>query len=105
MIILDFAMPLMNGLEAARVLKQTMPAVILIMYSAAFDEFSEHLAMSAGISGLISKSEKVSMLIEKARVRHGLHGGPAGFEVQSAATGDAGASGPWRAGGAGAAWR
>jgi DNA-binding NarL/FixJ family response regulator len=66
-IILDFSMPMMNGLEAARVLKQIMPAVILIMYSAACDEFPEHLAVSAGISGLISKSQKVSSLIETAR--------------------------------------
>lgn len=67
LIVLDFAMPLMNGLEAARVLKQIMPAAILILYSAACDEFPAHMARSAGISGLISKSEKVTLLIEKAR--------------------------------------
>jgi len=44
-----------------------MPAAILILYSAACDEFPERLAMSVGISELISKSEKVSSLIEKAR--------------------------------------
>ena len=67
LIILDFAMPLMNGLEAARVLKQIMPGVILILYSAACDELPAHIGMSAGISELISKSERVSSLIEKAR--------------------------------------
>jgi DNA-binding NarL/FixJ family response regulator len=67
LIILDFAMPLMNGLEAARVLKQIMPSAILILYSAASDEFPAHFARSVGISGLISKSERVSILIEKAR--------------------------------------
>ena len=67
LIILDFAMPRMNGLEAARVLKQMMPTAILILYSAACDGFPIHLAMSAGISELISKSEKVSLLIERAR--------------------------------------
>ena len=67
LIILDFAMPLMNGLEAARVLKQMMPTAILILYSAACDDFPIQLALSAGISELISKSEKVSLLIEKAR--------------------------------------
>ena len=60
-------MPLMNGLEAARVLKQMMPAAIVILYSAASDELPERLALSVGISGLISKTEKVSLLIEKAR--------------------------------------
>ena len=67
LIILDFAMPLMNGLQAARVLKQIMPAAVLILYSAASDEFPAHLARSVGISGMISKSERVSVLIEKAR--------------------------------------
>ena len=67
LIILDFAMPVMNGLEAARVLKQMMPAAVLILYSGACDELPAHLARSVGISGLISKSEKVSSLIEKAR--------------------------------------
>lgn len=67
LIILDFAMPLMNGLEAARVLKQMMPAAILILYSAACDDFPIQLAVSAGISELISKSEKVSLLIDRAR--------------------------------------
>ena len=67
LIILDFAMPLMNGLEAARVLKQILPAAVLILYSAACDEFLAHLALSEGVAGLISKSEKVSLLIEKAR--------------------------------------
>ena len=34
LIVLDLAMPVMNGLEAARVLRCLMPTVTLIMYSA-----------------------------------------------------------------------
>jgi DNA-binding NarL/FixJ family response regulator len=67
LIVLDLSMPVMNGLDAARVLKRRMPAVPLIMYSAYGDAFSEHEARSAGISALISKSEHVSVLVEKAR--------------------------------------
>ena len=67
LIVLDIAMPVMNGLEAARVLRQMMPNVPLIMYSANPNEVSEQSARSIGISGLISKSEKVTVLIETIR--------------------------------------
>jgi DNA-binding NarL/FixJ family response regulator len=67
LIVLDIAMPVMNGLEAARVLRQIMPSVPLIMYSANPNEVSEQSARSIGVSGLISKSEKVAVLIETIR--------------------------------------
>ena len=67
LIVLDFAMPVMNGLEAARALRQIMPTVPLIMYSAMTDNVSERLVKAIGISELISKSDQVSVLIHKAR--------------------------------------
>ena len=67
LIVLDLSMPVMNGLEAARVLKRIMPAVPVIMFSEYSDAFSEQEARSAGISALVSKEEHVSVLIEKAR--------------------------------------
>ena len=33
LIVLDMSMPVMNGLDAARVLKRLMPSVPMIMYS------------------------------------------------------------------------
>ena len=41
LIVLDLSMPVMNGLDAARVLKRIMPAVPMIMYSAFGDKFVE----------------------------------------------------------------
>jgi len=67
LIVLDLLMPVMNGLDAARVLQRLMPSVPLIMYSAFEDRFSEKVARLAGISALVSKSEHVSVLINKAR--------------------------------------
>jgi DNA-binding NarL/FixJ family response regulator len=67
LIVLDLSMPVMNGLDAARALKRLMPTVPLIMFSEYSDAFSEQEARSAGISTLISKSEHVSVLVEKAR--------------------------------------
>ncbi len=67
LIVLDLSMPVMNGFEAARVLKRLMPTVPLIMYSAFGDEFAEHQARLIGVSEVVSKSEHVSVLILKAR--------------------------------------
>ena len=67
LIVLDISMPVMNGIEAARVLKRMMPDVPLILYSASAQEVSEQTARSIGVAGLISKSEKVSVLIAAVR--------------------------------------
>jgi two-component system, chemotaxis family, chemotaxis protein CheY len=67
LIVLDLSMPVMNGLDAARALKRLMPTVPLIMFSAYSNTLSEQEARSAGISALVSKSEHVSVLVEKAR--------------------------------------
>jgi DNA-binding NarL/FixJ family response regulator len=44
-----------------------MPAVTLIMFSAYCDEFTEKEARSAGVSLFVSKSEYMSVLVDKAR--------------------------------------
>ena len=67
LIVLDLSMPVMNGFDAARVLKRLMPTVPLIMYSACGDKLAENQARLIGISEVVSKSEHVSVLIHKAR--------------------------------------
>jgi DNA-binding NarL/FixJ family response regulator len=67
LIVLDLSMPVMNGLDAARILRRIMPTVPLIMFSEYSNAFSEQEARSAGISALISKAEHVSVLVDKAR--------------------------------------
>jgi DNA-binding NarL/FixJ family response regulator len=67
LILLDLSMPLMNGLDATRILKRLMPEVPIIMYSAYSDAFTEREACSAGVSALVSKSEHISVLLGKAR--------------------------------------
>jgi len=46
LIVMDLSMPVMNGLDAARVLKRLMPAVPLIVFSEYSDVFSEKEARS-----------------------------------------------------------
>ena len=67
LIVLDFSMPIMNGLDAARELKRLMPTVPLIMYSAFGDVFGEQQARLIGISELVSKSQPAAILVNKAR--------------------------------------
>jgi DNA-binding NarL/FixJ family response regulator len=67
LIVLDLSMPVMNGLDAARELKQLMPTVPLIMYSAFGDTFMEQQARLIGISELVSKSQPAAILVSKAR--------------------------------------
>ena len=67
LILLDLSMPVMNGLDAARVLKRIMPTVPLIMYSAFGDSFVEQQARLIGISQVVSKSDPISVLLAKAR--------------------------------------
>src|SRR5215469_15700655 len=67
LIVLDLSMPVMDGIAAARVLKQLMPTVPIIVFSEYSDVLSEHEAETEGISALVSKSESVSVLLDKAR--------------------------------------
>ena len=67
LIVLDLSMPVMNGLDAARVLKRLLPKVPLIMYSAFGDRYAQQLARLIGVSSVISKSEPATTLVGKAR--------------------------------------
>jgi CheY-like chemotaxis protein len=67
LIVTDLSMPIMNGLEETRILKNLMPAVPVIIFTAHSDPFVEKEAVAAGASALVSKSEDVSVLIATAR--------------------------------------
>jgi DNA-binding NarL/FixJ family response regulator len=49
------------------VLKNLMPEVPVIMFSAFGEPFTEQAARSAGAEALVSKSEPISILLAKAR--------------------------------------
>ena len=67
LILLDLSMPVMNGIEAACELKQTMPMVPIIVFSEYGDVFSEREAREQGISAVVSKSAQLTVLLERAR--------------------------------------
>jgi len=67
LVITDLSMPVMNGLEAARIIKSIMPAVRIIMFTEYDDNYLRKEADAAGISAVLSKSQHISLLIGKAR--------------------------------------
>jgi CheY-like chemotaxis protein len=66
-ILLDLAMPGMNGLDTARVLKQILPEAHLILLSGYCDLLKSTELSSVGIDAIVSKSEPVADLLVKAR--------------------------------------
>lgn len=67
LIVLDVSMPVMNGLDAARILHQVMPDVPLILCSLHADKLLEMEARRAGVTAVFSKAENVQTLVSKAR--------------------------------------
>lgn len=78
LIILDLSMPVMNGLEAARKLKQLLPQVPLLMFTNNPGGIMEGEARSAGISAVISKSDSGGAKQLLARVKALLEPGESG---------------------------
>ena len=68
LVILDFSMPVMNGLETATMLKKTSPRLPIVMLTAFKDRFLEQQAFNAGVSWVLSKTEDVSTVVDFARI-------------------------------------
>jgi len=67
LIILDFTMPVMNGLEAAKTLRAMMPEVPLILFTVHRSANLDSNASVAGINAVISKVEGVTALVDRVR--------------------------------------
>ena len=67
LIVLDLSMPVMNGLQAARVLHEIMPQVPVILCSLHADGILQREAAAAGVTTIFSKAENMQTLIIKAR--------------------------------------
>jgi len=73
LILLDLSMPVMNGLEAAKVLNESMPSVPLIMFTNYNTTNLAEEAVAVGISKVIVKTDPLGDLITCVRsllVRH-----------------------------------
>jgi CheY-like chemotaxis protein len=67
LIILDLSMPVMNGIDAARVLRLRMPTVPIIVFTSYTSTFLEEELRSAGVTEVVSKCD-VFLLTLKARI-------------------------------------
>jgi DNA-binding NarL/FixJ family response regulator len=67
LIILDLSMPVMNGIDGARILRRILPSVPVILFSCYSAVFQEEEAKSVGISALVSKDEALAKLVGTAR--------------------------------------
>jgi DNA-binding NarL/FixJ family response regulator len=61
-IVMDFAMPAMDGLAATRELRKRMPEVPILMYTMHYTPQLVADAKSAGVKKLISKSDGVDLI-------------------------------------------
>jgi CheY-like chemotaxis protein len=67
LIVTDLSMPVMNGLDEARILRRLTPEIPIILYSAHIDPLVEKEARAAGASAVVPKSEAVALLITRSR--------------------------------------
>ena len=62
LVVVDFSMPIMNGLEVARALKRARPGIPIVLFTMFKDRFLEDEAFASGVSVVVSKEEDISIL-------------------------------------------
>ena len=67
LIILDLAMPVMNGMEAAPLISKMLPDVPIVMFSIHGGEALQHQARAAGVAAVVSKADNMKNLVGLAR--------------------------------------
>jgi len=65
-IVLDLSMPIMNGLEAAAVLRRMLPTVPIILFTLHDNQTVEREAFAVGISAVVSKAVGMKTLVNQA---------------------------------------
>ena len=67
LVILDYSMPVMNGIETARVMHSTMPELPILMLTAHFTA-AEAASKELGIRGVFSKDNVEPLLVQTRTV-------------------------------------
>ncbi len=65
LIVLDFSMPSMNGIEAAAILHSMFPKVPIILFTLHKDIVSRKGAEAVGIRAVVSKMDQVDVLLNE----------------------------------------
>jgi DNA-binding NarL/FixJ family response regulator len=74
LILLDFSMPNMNGMEAASELKKILPDVHIIVFTMFGDALGSTLSSAVGVDLVIPKAEGLNVLVEAVEHLMGLLG-------------------------------
>ena len=64
LVVMDLAMPLMNGLEAAALLKNAMPGVPIVLLTLYADEVPAVRSSAFGVVTVLSKADGLAPLLE-----------------------------------------
>jgi two-component system, chemotaxis family, chemotaxis protein CheY len=64
-VLLDFSMPRMNGLDAARKLKFQSPERPIVMLTLHKDDYMTEQAHAAGVDAVVAKSDSLTSLFEQ----------------------------------------
>ena len=72
LIVLDFSMPGMNGLESARILSNMKPSAMILLFTMHRNVVTDGDARAVGINAVVSKSEGAGTLISQAQTMLGL---------------------------------
>ena len=67
LIILDLAMPRMNGMEAASILSSIMPSVPIVLLTMYGDFMGASLAAATGIKAVVSKTDGLDKLVDRVQ--------------------------------------
>lgn len=72
LIILDFSMPVMNGIKAGSILSQMMPSTMLILFTMHSGTEVDAAARTAGIAAVIAKEFGLEELVRQSQTLLGL---------------------------------
>jgi CheY-like chemotaxis protein len=64
LVIMDLAMPLMNGVEAAMVLRNTMPNVPVVLFTLYSEQMRGSISPGFGVTIILSKADGLAPLLE-----------------------------------------
>jgi DNA-binding NarL/FixJ family response regulator len=66
LVLLDLAMPTLNGAEVASVIKQTLPKVLFVVFTVHGDE-AERLAAAVGCDVVLHKSDGLNHFVKRVQ--------------------------------------
>ena len=67
LIVLDFSMPRVNGLQAAFMHHKIAPNTPIILFTLFKDEILDHLAQIAGVASVVSKTDEITVLADEVQ--------------------------------------